>query len=310
MGFILNNKVSQSGNGNGGFLNLNVSSGPYVPNYPTGLSGIGGLVGWYDSSVSSTVQTDITGLNVTRWKNYFNGATQGAAVLADFIPPSSSNYATKLTGQSYIYDTPTGTRTGISFDGVSSAMQLENSIPAGAISNNITYFMATKMLPNLFPLPFVIDVVDSGLNDVGYNGCYQGSALTSISYVTQGAGVNGGLGEMGYVQMMNANGGDGNFSVGYCTTQNSQGMGTFGYYYVPSGIAPKFTTTQSNRRVVSLIPVSMPWYQITLGSDYLNSQGGTYGNGTALIGEILVYNNLPSQSDAATIAAYLLNKWS
>jgi len=80
MGFILNNKVSQSGNGNGGFLNLHVSSGPYVPNYPTGLSGIGGLVGWYDSSVSSTVQTDITGLNVTRWKNYFNGATQGAAV--------------------------------------------------------------------------------------------------------------------------------------------------------------------------------------------------------------------------------------
>jgi len=33
MGFILNNKVSQAGDGNGGFLNLNVSSGPTYPSF-------------------------------------------------------------------------------------------------------------------------------------------------------------------------------------------------------------------------------------------------------------------------------------
>jgi hypothetical protein len=289
------------------------SGAPYVPNYPPGLSGISGLVGWYDSSASSTVVVDGSS-NVTRWKNYWNGATQGATVLPDFVPPSTSNYATQVTGQSYIYGQSSGSHVGISFDGAASEMQLENNIPSSLSLNNVTLFVALKMLPNNFPLPVGFDVVDSGLNDVVYTGNYTGNNLLNIIYQSQNNGATVGYGENGYVQMLSLSptgfAGIAQMVIGYIETASGGGdLGKMVYYYTPSGVTPRATQTQALALPTVIGNTSLPWTQITLGSDYLNSQGGTYGIGPALIGEILVYNNLPNQTNAATIAEYLRAKW-
>ena len=275
----------------------------YTPNYPTGLSGISGLIGWYDSSASSTLVT--SGGKVSKWNNNFNGATQGTAVMPSFIPRSNSlaNAPTLLSNQSFIYGVASGTHTAISFDGVSSVMNLETGFDNLGV-NQITMFCANKQslmlnisdtftykndgkYTNDFTINQYYDVANPDILSYGYNfdTLYYSGPTAYKEYVCMLSVIESAIPKL-----------NSGFIINGILNYNANVNGT------------TWTPTQANAYYqapsTSVTNLHPPLSQIVLGNDY------TYANANiAFIGEILFYQGLPSQSDAQKITTYLYNRW-
>lgn len=266
-----------------GFLNLNVAVNPYTPNYPTGLSGISGLIGWYDASQSSSVIQ--SGGLVTQWNNLFNGATQGAAVTPAFVVNSGAGAASPsfLTNQSYQYNVSTGTQNGIGFDGATNSLILQSQLNPSIITNSLSIVVVAKQ-PSTDQTHCVFDIVDqqtSNFNDIYWN------------YNIQSSNVQVGA------------------STGYSTTFSLGGRFIIGLNLAKSGTTtsailhtmygPVYTATN----IGAPDPTDFPWGNIILGSgiNLLNPAN-------TIIGEVLIYSSALTSANFTTIYNYLNSKWS
>ena len=274
----------------------------YTPNYPTGLSGISGLIGWYDSSASSTLVT--SGGKVSKWNNNFNGATQGTAVMPSFIPRSNSlaNAPTLLSNQSFIYGVSSGTHTAISFDGVSSTMNLETGFDNLAV-NQITMFCSNKTslfldIVDNYPL-YNIQSVNNYIINQYFDPAYQDINGVGDYFPNSSFGPNG---YKEYVSMLSM--------VEFPITTTNIGFSINGILNYNADVdGTTWTPTQANAYNMQPINQSLtikrpPLSQVVLG----NGHDGTIFS-PSFIGEILFYQGLPSQSDAQKITTYLYNRW-
>ena len=317
MGFILNNKVSQAGDGNGGFLNLNVSSGPpYVPNYPSGLSGISGLLGWYDSSTANTSSildgggnVVSNGSSVATWKNLFLGATLGAVHLPDFIVNPFGTNPSYSTSQKYGPNQLTGNpHPGIVFDGTSSVLQIADSSLV-SLGTTFTWFYAT---------PATFSVTSA-------SGSVIAMSDTAEFYANSVQQLSGGFTDPSFGAINDL------FGAGVATKGGNKisSMAQCGYVTIPSGIVLGLSVyydgtvyradnslTQSltfiglNQASSIAIPHPNPWNFLSLGGMY-------YSDGTLLnnffagpIGEVLVYQGTPTAQNVKDILQYLITRWS
>lgn len=316
MGFILNNKVSQAGDGNGGFLNLNVSSAPYVPNYPSGLSGISGLLGWYDSSNANTSSildeggnVVSNGSSVATWKNLFLGATLGAVHLPDFtVNPFGSNpfYS---TSQKYGPNQATGTiKNGIVFDGTSSVLQIADSSLV-SLGTTFTWFYATPAMFSVTSTSGSV-IVMSDTADFYANSVQQLSGgvsdpsfgaindLFGAGVATKGGNKTSSMAQCGYVTV----------SSGIVSGLSVYYDGTV--YKADNALTKGLTFTGLNQAISIAIPHPNPWNFLSLGGAYYSDGSPLNSFFAGPIGEVLVYQGTPTAQNVKDILQYLITRWS
>jgi len=286
MGFILNNKVSQAGNGNGGFLNLNVSSGPSYPIPTTGL------VGWYDANkTSSLLLNDSDGNPVASgtdggYINTWNNSFTGTGALEAMTNPYGGSQDVYSSAQ----------RFGIN--------QLTGSYhPAIGGNSNLNLNLSTSSYWTWFYVVPISTTTDATVLQVSDQQTYYGNSITQSSgaYPAAGSGLKkGGILSVGnqYINGSNtysfAQGGYLNNAVAstvyYEAVNPPLGYKTDGY-----AEGATFVDLQSNIKSIGLI--DYPWAYLTFGFGY------------GPIGEFIIYNTKVSATDVQTVLQYLLTKW-
>jgi hypothetical protein len=272
-----------------------VRSSPFVPNYPSGLSYTTGLLGWYDSSQTSSIVKDGSN-NISQWQNLFNGATQGATVLPAFTIPAGNSSPTYVTGKSYITGVNSGSKTGVYFDGISSLLSISG---LGALTSNLKNYAIFAVVKNysvdtsLAITGSKIALIDSQNNNYQTYGLEVGYNPTNSTYLTlYGSGINTSQG-----------GSIPGFSYGF-NAVSSGSVGTVYLFYEASGSSSLQTWSDLSGQYPDY-----PWDQISLGG---NIGAGDYQQ--SLIGEILVFNMTAAQqgsggANVKSIFSYFQNKW-
>jgi hypothetical protein len=295
------------------------TGGSYTPNYPSGLSGISGLLGWYDSSQVSSIVKDGSN-NVSKWKNLFLGATQGGTHLDDFVIPSGSSSPKYLTNQTYYSG---GVHNGISFDGTSSVMNL-NSGFANLSLSDISYFWAYS---NITSGGAIIDLADSQVSNMNDLATYYTAGLQPTrndseaqtfsggtnQYAYQGPATSYGLFLTGGLLYVNGvlfhrdpSSQKGSTQPVWANRPSSSGFTSTTRYPLTYTNTDVGQTNQGASQAITGYGTFDPLDQFYLGVDVGNNIG-SYGGG--LIGEILVYGKKTNESETNSIVQYLQSKW-
>jgi hypothetical protein len=292
---------------------------PYVPNYPPGLSGISGLIGWYDASTANTasillndgsgnpVSSGTNGAYVNTWKNLFLGATQGGTHLPDFQQQTLGQQATYSTSQKYGRNQLTGTdRPGIVFDGAASGLQMADNC-LSALGSAFTWFYAAPVLDSasFAPGSIILEV------DAQY--FYSGTLMQ----------INGGSSfNKGRIQNIADNLGtfgtnlDSMAQCGYQRENagNNYGLSVYKDFsgnYIANGVSVTSNFTSLNQ-AESLASPYVSKNCFALSQYYGDVDGDIYPFGNPYlgpIGEFLVYQGTPTAQNVKDILTYLVTRW-
>ena len=289
---------------------------PYVPNYPPGLSGISGLVGWYDSSQPTSLLDEtgnpvVNGSNVANWQNLFNGATQGAYVTPTWYQDTDGNYPTFSTSQKYQYNQSTGTaHNGVWFN--------INDPNQGNPFLKWDEF-ATATPPTILTWFYTSPVILNAINQVV---ALADSETANFFDITQSTG-NSAVGKgtiqnfvSGTYYINGTNTGSSNIinslaQCGYVDATNASNIRVASVYKDSSGLQINGTTNQaftsfSSQAKSTGVAYDAPWSLMQLGTD----TQGTFFSNPAPIGELLIYANVVlSAANVTTIMNYLITKW-
>lgn len=265
------------------------SGGGYTPNYPpydpTGQ--FAGLVGWYDSSVASSVIKN--GSNkVSAWKQLYTGDTQGAFLMGDLIQNTAANAPIYVSNQ--IYGT-TVNKKGILYTDTS--QNITASIPSQVNLRQVSIFMVTNQDIGTGVLNSVFELEDSQQNNIidfrkSVNSPYLYTTTNSQSCSYEDFYLIKNM--FGYVIDGTRGQHIASRSIGTSTTlyTTTTGLSTYGASF---GESP-FNIGSTN----------FPWDMLYLGQQY---SLGTLGS----IAEIIVYNNVVSESAFDAIFNYFQTKW-
>jgi hypothetical protein len=268
-----------------------IGGGSFTPNYPPGLSYTTGLLGWYDSSQPSSIVKDGSN-NVSQWNNLFNGATQGATVLPAFTIPSGNTAPVYVTGQSYLYGTSSGSKTGVSFDGVSALLSTPSISSLGL--NDLAIFASIKPSSS-------ITGPQIGLDDKQIANYLSVGIQSGLDPIT-----NSTLSIFG-TNITNSNSTqDNNYAFGFQGVKSGATSEIFYLYQYNTGSAIFQTWNSSGTGAVA---ADLPWNQISLGGDIASSVFQQ-----SLIGEVLVFQMTAAQqggsyANVKTIINYLQGRW-
>jgi hypothetical protein len=271
----------------------------FTPNYPPGLAFTTGLIGWYDASQPSSIISTDPG-TVAEWKNLFNGATKGAAVMPSLVAYEPIiNPPTYVTNQSYTWNVNSGTKPGVycysdgNYEGNGQNL-VTGSIGSLFNTKNLLIVMAIKSLYIGGGSGNSLTIFDQSSNDnhntVSMFVNRPNPASTSF-YVQDN--INGAYLDTGI-----------DFVKGVQLSENGANSRLKAIYGSNTG------TTATISTVSNSTPYDPPWDQFTIGD---SSNGGI----STLVGEILVYNgDFVDRSDGASgsgnifkIQSYLYNKW-
>ena len=311
----------------------------YTPNYPPGLSGISGLVGWYDAAQTGSkgVVADGGGL-VSQWNNAFNGATQGATVLPAFVvddADAASAPAFVQGGVSYSYDAgvnsngplySSGTKNGVVFDGASTVLALNGGIPSGLIGTNFTIFRVFPMIAggntgwvwslrdqaiDLFQTSFgEYPAASTGQNNLQIatldNIFSSQFMLARNPSASNPFAVGWSFSYDSIFQYLKGAFFDGsNYTYFPYTTLGLQQNAPFDPRSVSSS---PFSNWVQGKQTIGAITSDPPWSQMYLGAIFAPNYYPYYWSFGAL-GEVLIYQGILTDTQYTQVLSYLYNKW-